>query len=409
MAAQLKAPGIPITMPSERKFIRKHPSDLNVRQASSLVPSAAASPRPSAKTLLPPNKNPHAQVVLLKRKRNEEPLDGLLLEYNSRPPSDLDLTNLTIDDGPDQDDDASVKGSIRARKKKKLATSRGFFQLAETVEKAKWDDEAWRRDFNERVLAKSKEGKRALAAAAGVEINLDSPVIEKTQPQATHSPSPPVRESFRPTRKYTAVLQARPSLYVILRSIPQLLLTCRVNRVDSPSHTRDKGKEGALEDTTKTHIRNEPSITSSVVGDTGENSVVYFDAVPVRSVSRDERDAREENEIAAFLPMLQDYLKLHDEPPKVVPDKTVVKAAGKPQSSVARDSSSASLSNSASDDEYVYDVYFKGNTEPTSSDWNNLGNYGTLVGLPLQSLEDSDYSDGLEGDSDYEEDDDSNG
>jgi hypothetical protein len=69
-----------------------------------------------------------------------------------------------------------------------------------------------RNALQERVITKSKEGKRALAAAAGVEINLDSPVIEKTQPQATHSPSPPVREGFRPTRKYTAVLQARPSL-----------------------------------------------------------------------------------------------------------------------------------------------------------------------------------------------------
>jgi hypothetical protein len=65
-----------------------------------------------------------------------------VLEYNSRHPSDLDLS---VEDGPDQGDDGSVKG---ARKKKKLATSRGFFQLAETVEKAKWDDEAWRRDFN---------------------------------------------------------------------------------------------------------------------------------------------------------------------------------------------------------------------------------------------------------------------
>jgi hypothetical protein len=118
--------------------------------------------------------------------------------------------------------------------------------------------------------------------------------------------------------------------------------------------------------------------------------------VPVRSISRDERDAREEDEIAAFLPMLQDYLKrgflyhasgllilmkflVHDDlPAKVVPDKAVTKIIEKSQSSFSRDDSAASLANSASDDEYVYDVYFKGNAEPTSSDWNNLGNYGTL-------------------------------
>jgi len=66
--------------------------------------------------------------------------------------SDLDLAKQTAENSADDDagdeDEAKAKASIRARKRKKLAPARGFFQLAETVEKAKWDDEAWRRDFN---------------------------------------------------------------------------------------------------------------------------------------------------------------------------------------------------------------------------------------------------------------------
>lgn len=74
---------------------------------------------------------------------------------SSRDISDLDLSKQTAENSADEDDadedDAKAKASIRARKRKKLASARGFFQLAETVEKAKWDDEAWRRDFNVRL------------------------------------------------------------------------------------------------------------------------------------------------------------------------------------------------------------------------------------------------------------------
>lgn len=75
-----------------------------------------------------------------------------VLEMNSRNVSELDLAKQTAENSADDEagdeEDAKVKSSIRTRKRKKLASARGFFQLAETVEKAKWDDEAWRRDFN---------------------------------------------------------------------------------------------------------------------------------------------------------------------------------------------------------------------------------------------------------------------
>jgi hypothetical protein len=106
----------------------------------------------------------------------------------------------------------------------------------------------------------------------------------------------------------------------------------------------------------------------------------------------------EEDEIAAFLPMLQDYLRrewlplkaafislltivVNDiAPAKILPEKKKekeAKASQKDQLGIHNRQESVA-SQSASDDEYVYDVYFKGNTAPTSSDWNNLGNYGTL-------------------------------
>ncbi|KIM24716.1 hypothetical protein M408DRAFT_230818 [Serendipita vermifera MAFF 305830] len=138
--------GVPIKMPTDRRIIQKPVSATNLRQN---VASPIPSPRPAMR---PMNRGNHAQVVLLKRKRNEEPLDGLLLEMNSRNMSDLDLARQTAENSADdeagEDEDVTVKDSIRARKRKKVASSRGFFQLAETVEKAKWDDEAWRRDFN---------------------------------------------------------------------------------------------------------------------------------------------------------------------------------------------------------------------------------------------------------------------
>jgi hypothetical protein len=68
----------------------------------------------------------------------------------SRNVSDLDLSKeASVPEAiVDDVDDPLQSASIRARKKKKIASARGFFQLAETVEKAKWDNEAWRRDFN---------------------------------------------------------------------------------------------------------------------------------------------------------------------------------------------------------------------------------------------------------------------
>lgn len=76
-----------------------------------------------------------------------------VLEMGSKNISELDLAKMTAENSAEEEEggeeeEAKAKASIRARKRKKLASARGFFQLAETVEKAKWDDEAWRRDFN---------------------------------------------------------------------------------------------------------------------------------------------------------------------------------------------------------------------------------------------------------------------
>lgn len=74
-----------------------------------------------------------------------------MLENSSRNASDVELPKDAS--GPEDVNDGGgnglpVSASIRARKRKKVASARGFFQLAETVEKAKWDNDAWRRDFN---------------------------------------------------------------------------------------------------------------------------------------------------------------------------------------------------------------------------------------------------------------------
>lgn len=72
-----------------------------------------------------------------------------------------------------------------------------------------------------------------------------------------------------------------------------------------------KGKEKQTKVTASTESTKEKQ------PETGDNDgVVYFNAVPVGLSAREERRAREakraqeeEDEIAAFLPMLQDYLR----------------------------------------------------------------------------------------------------
>lgn len=83
-----------------------------------------------------------------------------VLDMDSRSRSDLDIAKAAAgdlspnEDGGDDDGDTAMKPNLPARKRKKV-TPRGFFQLADTVESAKWDDEAWRRDFNVSIVSPS--------------------------------------------------------------------------------------------------------------------------------------------------------------------------------------------------------------------------------------------------------------
>lgn len=65
-------------------------------------------------------------------------------------------------------------------------------------------------------------------------------------------------------------------------------------------------------------------------------------------------------------------------PAKIVTEKKRGAKSGTSDKPSASKGDSGTPSQATSDDEYVYDVYFKGNHEPTSSDWNNMSNYGTL-------------------------------
>lgn len=368
-----------------------------------------------------------AQIVLLKRKRNQEPLDGLLLENAggaSRHPSDSDLNK---DGTSGLEDDLDERGgrsgltqsnSMRARKRKRLAPARGFFQLAETVEKATWDNEAWRRDFNERVLAKTKEGRKALAAAAGVEAPLDSPVIEKSQPVSASpntsgllSPTA-TTNGVKPPRKYTVVLQSRPQLPV--ESTPGIVQPAYDESEDK--YPKKRVKTDSTTQVGGTLAREATARADAIIPQPpiqAKDRVVYFDAVPVKSVSdeesENERRAREEEEeLAAFMPMLQDYLKqsnISSTPRIEEPRRSEMRG---PKERTTEKGKSKEEGDSETDEEdYVYDVYFKGNHEPTASDWNNLGNYGTLVSLPREFLQDED-SDDFEDYSEGSDDEDSN-
>jgi hypothetical protein len=70
-------------------------------------------------------------------------------------------------------------------------------------------------------------------------------------------------------------------------------------------------------------------------------------------------------EIAKFLPMLDDYLKLHDFP---LTTKETTFTAGELATSTSKH------------DDYVWDVFY--HRPATLSEWNEAANVGTLSGLP---------------------------
>jgi len=228
-------------------------------------------------------------ILRIKRKRNEEPLDALVVDSRVR--------------------------------RKKSRGGVGVFQYAQTVENDAWDDVQRQKDIQAKISQLSLE------TAAKGEWHL--PTAADLVPP---SPSHPPKDDG--TRRYTIVQQEqyRGTISRFPTSPPKVLSSKDIAR--SPVDFK------------------------------------MYDAIPAdqQSLSTDES-----SEVNKFLPMLNDYLKIHDID---IGSETNTPALKKPSDVIGQHTSPQS----ALDGDYVWDVFY--HRPATLSEWNEAANVGTLTGLP---------------------------
>ncbi|KAF9534527.1 hypothetical protein CPB83DRAFT_844379 [Crepidotus variabilis] len=272
---------------------------------SSLLNAAGTSLGADIPSMTPSTSQPYT-ILRIKRKRNEEPLDALVVE------------------------------SARRKKSRGL----GVFQYAETVEADAWDDAARQRDIQEKISKLAQH-------------------LNQTQVKREGPPSPTKgRTKEELSRRYTIVDnddEERPNEKP-LTAPPKVLSSKEVEE-------RRLAKEQAAKD------------------------FKMYDAIPTGQRPIVQEDT---SEMDKFLPMLNDYLRIHDINP----------AADIPADGSKR------LDVNGND--YVWDVFY--HRPATLSEWNAAANVGTLTGLPANfegydSLSDSDdeFLDEADEDSNAEE------
>ncbi|CCL99468.1 uncharacterized protein FIBRA_01486 [Fibroporia radiculosa] len=245
-------------------------------------------------------------ILRIKRKRNEEPLDGLVVDPESVP----------------------------SRKKSRGALN--FFKFAATVERATFDDEQQKRDLEARLatLARKSNICASVSAPAVVEKSITSQSPSVSRPQADD-----------PGRIYTIVKRESPST--------QLPATQR--RVTAPPKVWSTKELEALRQS--------------------QSGLKLYDAI-LSSSSLTSTVSDMDPEMANFLPMLQDYLRL-DGP-----------SMATSSASTSSFPSSANGTAPGDDNDYVYDVFYQRPTtfqelyEPSLS----IMNIGTLTGVPEELM-----------------------
>ncbi|KAF7768105.1 hypothetical protein Agabi119p4_7348 [Agaricus bisporus var. burnettii] len=241
-------------------------------------------------------------ILRIKRKRNEEPLDALVIDSRVR--------------------------------RKKSRGGAGVFQYADTVEDGVWKDVKSQKVIQEKIsrLAKGEV--------------VRSPV--KSIP--SEEPEPPLSPIRTKKPRYTIV----------------------------PPATREHpiGRQGA----------NPPKVHSSNELQKNPFDFRVYDAI--LSKQRPLQASAPDPEMEKFIPLLNDYLKIHDIMPSSKPVSTSVAPSAKNTASVSDDESG----------DYVWDVFY--HRPVTLSEWNSVATRtGTLTGLPGSALNSDDS------DSDSEEED----
>ncbi|KZP05212.1 hypothetical protein FIBSPDRAFT_923225 [Athelia psychrophila] len=227
-------------------------------------------------------------ILRIKRKRNEEPLDALVVESRVR--------------------------------KKRSRKGLNVFQFAQTVEEDTWEDEKRRKDLQEQISIIAKARAAEAPASAGAEADGKPPSPTVSRPQKGD-----------PSRRYTIVKQEEPEdEKPRLPTAPPKVL----------SHKDVAAKAADFK---------------------------MYDAI-LSGAEKKTPSSGFDSDMDKFLPMLSDYLKIHDMTPPGSP-------------SLKKPSSSALPAIGKSDDDYVWDVFYH---RPASlSEWNAVAaNVGTLTGLP---------------------------
>jgi len=232
----------------------------------------------------------------------------------------------------------------RVRKKRSPRGS-DIFQFAQTVEHDAWQDEKRRQDLQAQISRLAKETSKQVEP-----LPLTLPTTEQRPPPLSVGCQP----KDDPSRRYTIISQngfenETPRLPT---SPPKV-----ISRKDLPSK--------------KTDFKMYDAILSS----DGNTPSPAFDS-----------------EMDKFLPMLTDYLKIHDMSP---PGSLSTRHLALGSSSTIQESTSQS-------GDYVWDVFYH---RPTKlSEWNAIANIGTLTGLPTSSTDPNNSDSDTEPEDDADED-----
>ncbi|KAI0271794.1 hypothetical protein BGY98DRAFT_1006032 [Russula aff. rugulosa BPL654] len=268
----------------------------------------------------PGNSQPYT-ILRIKRKRNEDPLDALVIEST---------------------------GSSRRKKRGGL----DVFQFAETVEPEAWGDRA--RDLQDRISALERDQVLKVGTQQGHDV----------------APSPNLK---RPdlSRQYTVVLDDKPAT----PSGPS-----PTSRSFSP--VTSPAKDG---------------------GDNGHLDYKVYDAVLTSDPS-----SPVDPEMEKFLPLLEEYLTIHDIKPRVT---RAAESVGSLTPSGSRSLAPVPITIpppilTNDDPDYVWDVFYH---RAGLTDRYDAANVATLTGLPgpladgFTSADESEEEDGADEDSNAEE------
>jgi hypothetical protein len=207
-------------------------------------------------------------------------------------------------------------------RKKKSRGGLNVFQFAQTVEDEAWEDDKRRQDLQEQISKLTKDS-------------------------STHQDPSPAIPPFKETKLPLTTTQPR----------------------DDPSRRYKIVKQGDSENEGRRFLTSPPKIISHKDLASKKTDFKLYDAI-LSDGDVAPPPPMFDSEMDKFMPLLQDYLKIHDMTP--------------PGSSTAEESPVSVTESKVEGDDYVWDVFYH---RPTKlSEWNAVANIGTLTGLPPSTI-----------------------